>query len=180
MIPYVILTIESEDDRQYMTCLYNQHRALMLKAAWDFTREKADVEDIVSESCVALINHIDTLRTLEEHHLRRYIAMTVRSKALDLLRRRKLESVAFFPLEDCAVHHIPAPDCTEKKVLLVEELRQVQGLLQSLPEKERDVLRLKYQQGMKHKDIAKALGITESTVTTYVKRARAYLRSAMY
>lgn len=33
MIPFVILTIESEDDRAYMTLLYQRHRALMLKTS---------------------------------------------------------------------------------------------------------------------------------------------------
>ena len=180
MIPFVILTIESEDDRAYMTLLYQRHRSLMFKAAWTYTQDHANAEDIVSDSCVALINHLDTLRTLDESQLRRYIAITVRRKALDALRRQQRENVSIIPLEDCVANHAPAPDSTEKKVLLLEELRHMQSLLQSLPEKERDVLRLKYHQGMNHKDIAKALGITESTVTTYVKRARAFLRSAMY
>lgn len=57
MIPFVILTIGSEDDRAYMTLLYERHRALMLKTAWEFTRERADVEDVVSDSCVALMSH---------------------------------------------------------------------------------------------------------------------------
>ena len=46
MIPIAILTIESEDDRAYMTLLYQRHRALMLKTAWEYTREQAYVEDI--------------------------------------------------------------------------------------------------------------------------------------
>lgn len=180
MIPFVILTIESEDDRAYMTLIYQRHQALMLKTAWEYTRDKSDVEDIVSNSCVALINHLQLLRTLEEQHLRKYIVITVRSKALDLLRKQQKEILSTVPLEECAAHHFPSPDNTEKKVLLLEELRQLQTLLQALPEKERDVLRLKYQHGLKHKEIAEQLGITEATVTTYVKRAKAFLQSAMY
>lgn len=180
MIPFVILTLESEEDRAYMTLIYQRHRALMLKIAWEFTREKADVEDIVSDSCVALINNLDALRALESHHQRKYIAVTVRRKAIDLTRRRQREQAALHSADETTMAKIPDPENLEKKVLLLEELRQVQCIIRQLPQREQDVLRMKYQLGMKQQDIAEILGITESTVSTYTKRARAHLRAALY
>lgn len=177
MIPFVILTIESEDDRAFMTLIYQRHRALMLKTAWEYTREKADVEDIVSDSCVSLINHLDDLRRLEAHHLRKYIAVTVRRKAIDLIRKRQREQTAELPE---VLARIPGPENVESKVLLLEELRQVQRIIRQLPQREQDVLRMKYQLGMKHREIAEALGIAETTVATYAKRARDLLASALY
>lgn len=180
MIPFVILTIESEDDRAYMTLVYQRHRALMLKIAWEFTREKADVEDIVSDSCVALINHLDALRTMEPDCLRRYIAVTVRNKALDLCKRRQKESTIRQPMDEDSFQRVADPMSVEQKVQLLEELRRVQAMLKTLPEREQDVLRLKFRHGMKHKEIAAVLGITESTVTTYLSRARDRLKAALY
>lgn len=179
MIPYVILTIESEDDRAYMTLIYQRHRALMLKTAWEFTRDVADVEDIVSDSCVALINNLEKLRELEAHYQRKYIAITVRNKALDLCKRRQREN-ALHQEDESLLARTPDPESVEKKVLLLEELRQVQKLLHTLPEREQDVLRLKYHHGMKHKEIAELLGITEATVSTHLSRARSRLKAALY
>lgn len=62
MIPMVIMEIESDADRAYMTDVYMNHRSLMLKVAWRYTSEPAEVEDIVSESCVSLIQHLDSIR----------------------------------------------------------------------------------------------------------------------
>lgn len=180
MIPFVILTIESDDDRAYMTLVYQRHRALMLKIAWEFTREKADVEDIVSDSCVALINNLDKLRGMEGAYLRRYIAVTVRNKALDHHKRQHRKNTFIIPADEGFIDRMPDPDSLEKKVLLLEELRRVQELMRSLPERERDVLRMKYQQGMKHKEIASIFGIEESTVSKYVERARDRLKAALY
>lgn len=137
MIPYAILAIESEDDRAYMTLLYQRHRALMLKTAWEYTREKADVEDIVSNGCVALIQHLDELRAMEGESLRRYIVVTVQRKAIDFCRQMQRR-------------------------------------------REQEILRMKYQQGMKQKDIAQALGIAETTVATYLLRARDHLKAGLY
>ena len=180
MLPFVILTIESDNDRAYMTMLYQRHRALMLKIAWEFTRELADVEDIVSDSCVALINNLDKLRGMENHHLRRYIAVTVRNKALDHCKQVQRQNIQFSPADENLIYRVPDPNSLEKKVLLLEELRRVQTLLHTLPERERDVLRMKYQQGMKHKEIADVLGIKEATVTTHLLRARDRLKAALY
>lgn len=178
MIPVAILSIASEDDRAYMTLVYQRHRALMLKIAWQYTTEKADVEDIVSDSCVALINNLEKLRTLDREALRRYIAAAVRSKAVD--HCRKLHKSADLLTEAEAIESLPDPESVEKKILLLEEVRQVQSLIRALPKREQEVLRMKYHQGLKHREIALALGVTEDTVTKYVERARRRLKANLY
>lgn len=89
MIPMVIMAIESDADRAYMTDVYMNHRSLMLKVAWRYTNAPSEVEDIVSESCVALIQHLDSIRSMEEKTLRSYIVTTVKNKAIDFSRKKK-------------------------------------------------------------------------------------------
>ena len=79
MIPMVIMAIESDTDRAYMTDVYMNHRSLMLKVAWRYTNAPSEVEDIVSESCVSLIQHLDSIRSMEEKTLRSYIVTTVKN-----------------------------------------------------------------------------------------------------
>ena len=180
MIPYAILAIESEDDRAYMTLLYQRHRALMLKTAWEYTREKADVEDIVSNGCVALIQHLDELRAMECESLRRYIVVTVQRKAIDFCRQMQRRREQVVQTDEAFLRRIPDPESVEKKVLLLEELNRLRELLHTLPRREQEILRMKYQQGMKQKDIAQALGIAETTVATYLLRARDHLKAGLY
>ena len=47
MIPMVIMTIESDDDRAFMSDVYVKHRALMVKIARNFTSDNADIGDII-------------------------------------------------------------------------------------------------------------------------------------
>ena len=79
MIPMVIMAIESDDDRAYMTVLYERHYPLMLKMAWKYTNELLNVEDIVSDSCTAIIERLDTVRSLNEKAQTKYIVTTVRN-----------------------------------------------------------------------------------------------------
>ena len=91
MMPMVIMAIESDADRNLMAAIYQKHRALMYKTARQYLSQESDVDDVVSDSCVALIQHIDVLRALDEKALRSYITETTRRKAIDLYRKRKNE-----------------------------------------------------------------------------------------
>ena len=70
LLPMAILTMADEDDRVYMTRLYREYRALMLTTAWEYSEDSGTVDDIVSESCVALIRHLGKLKEMEKAALR--------------------------------------------------------------------------------------------------------------
>ncbi len=180
MIPTVILAIESDSDRAYMTLLYEQHRALMLKTAWHFSRVRADVEDIVSDSCTALIVNIDTLRGMERNALRAYIVSTVRNTAIDFCRKQQRTNARFLHVDEEVTARMVDSESVENKVLLRDQINQVKQALQNLPERERDVLRLKYQKGLKDSEIAEKVGLAESSVRKYIERARKHLKAAIY
>lgn len=180
IIPAVILAIDSEDDRAYMTELYQKHYALMLKTAWVFTKERADVEDIVSDSCAALILKLDTVRTLEQGKLRSYIVTTVRNTAIDFCRKQQRQNARFVQVADEDMQQYPATVSVEGSILLMDELNMVRNALHALPEREQDILRMKCQQGMKDAQIAELVGLSESSVRKYVIRAREHLKAMIY
>ena len=180
IIPTVIMAIESDSDRAYMTLLYEQHRALMLKTAWNFSRVRADVEDIVSDSCTALIVNIDTIRGMERNALRAYIVTTVRDTALDFCRKQQRTNARFLHVDEEVTARMADSKSIEKKILLRDQINQVKDALRDLPERERDVLRLKYQKGLKDSEIAEKVGLAEVSVRKYVERARKHLKAAIY
>ena len=180
MIPAAILAIESDSDRAYMTQLYLQHRALMLKTAWRFSRVRADVEDIVSESCTSLIENINTIRSLECNTLRAYVVTTVRNTAIDFCRKQQRTNARFLHVDGEVTAHMADAESVEKKILLRDEIDRIKKALQELPERECDVLRLKYQKSLSDREIAEIVGLAESSVRKYVERARKHLKAAVY
>ena len=54
VMPLVIQAIEDDDDRQFMERLYYDHSRLMYATAWKYSAYKIEVEDVVSDSCVAV------------------------------------------------------------------------------------------------------------------------------
>ena len=177
IIPFVIAAIETEDDRAFMEDVYLRHRALMLKTAWSFTHEPAEVEDIVSDSCVLLIQHLDSLKGMEENGLRSYIATTVKHKAVDFCRRKNREMDRAAPLDE---EQMGPPVSFEHKIAVQAEIDMVKQAIVSLPRRERDVLTMKFFESLNDQQIADALGIAESSVRKYVMRGRAHLKAALY
>ncbi|MEG0494090.1 MAG: sigma-70 family RNA polymerase sigma factor [Raoultibacter sp.] len=180
MMPLVILTMTDDSDREYMEWLYTQYHRLMLSTAWKFVKTQADVEDIVSDSCVALIKNMNTIRGKDCNVLKSYIVSTVRNTAIDYFRRQQRTNARFLQGDDEVIERVADDASLEHKVLLREELRIVRQAISNLSEHERDVLRLKYQKGKSDIEIAEMIGLSESSVRVYVMRARKHIMAVVY
>ena len=180
MIPMVIMAIESDTDRAYMTDVYMNHRSLMLKVAWRYTNAPSEVEDIVSESCVSLIQHLDSIRSMEEKTLRSYIVTTVKNKAIDFSRKKKRNLERTIQMADDDIEQIGDLGTFDHKIEVQMEIDMVKQMITALPEREREVLKLKFFEGKETKQISEIMGVAENAVRRYIMRGRNALKAALY
>ena len=155
----------------------------MFATAWNFTREKATVDDIVSESCIALMKNIATIRQLNGNQLKGYIVSTVRNTALNYLDkqsrvRKHTASEAEVPEDQ--QRELLYVDGIEEKIVLEDELANVLEALHSLPTKEQQVMRMKFDEQLSDAEIAEAVGLSKSSIPQYVHRAREHLKAIIY
>jgi RNA polymerase sigma-70 factor (ECF subfamily) len=101
------------------------------------------------------------------------------SKKRSLSRRLKKETI--MDTENDFFESVAANpnDDPEHRQLREEILAQIQQELEKLPERQRTVFVMKHDQGMKIREIAKALGIAEGSVKAYLFRAIENLRSKL-
>lgn len=124
-----------------------------------------------------------TARTFEKawrarHRYRRDLAAfgtwllsIARNVAIDHFRARR----PHLPLEMAA--EVPAAERSpEDAALLRSDAARLAALLERLPERDRELLSLKYGAGMTNRDIARATGLGESNVGTILHRAVEALR----
>lgn len=180
MLPMVIMTMEDEDNREYMTRLYRDYQALMLKTAWEYSQDSATVEDIVSDSCVSLIQHLNQLKAMDKPALRAYIVITVRNKALDDLRQQALRRKSFVTMDENTLDSLEETTSFERKLSLRQELETVREAIANLPADEQDVLRMKFFRHMTDKEIAACMEIAENRVRVLVMRSRKKLKQMLY
>lgn len=180
MLPIVIMTMPEGEERDYMELLYTQYHRMMLSTAWKYNKDKAAVEDIVSDSCVALMKKVPLLRNLDENSRRSYIVSAVRNTALNYFKRNKMIHKYVSEADTEALSEIADRHDWEREIALQLELDAVWAAILQLPEKEREIMRMKYALEMTDAEIAKEIGLSVRSITKYVSRARAKLKAMFY
>jgi len=167
--PLPILAITQPDDRAFMEQLYIEHGPLMYAQALKVLRSRPMAEDCVSDSLVALIKKIDTLRPMTGSVLKAYVVITVKNTAINQLRRQQRRPVADVPLEI-----IPEPQekSVERQFLTREQMLWLKEAIRRLPPRESQALMMRYFQQLEMVEIAQAMGATESSVRSLLSRGR--------
>ena len=149
--------------------IIGKYSDMVLKIAYQNTRDLQESEDIVQEVFLALFS-----RPLikDEEHLRAWLIRVTLNKSRSFLRsaRRKVlpldESLA--PAERLAAQS-PAPDPSFTR-------DEVLSKLLTLPEAEKNALYLHYYEGYSAKEIGKFLKRSENAVYILLSRGRAKLK----
>ena len=82
------------------------------------------------------------------------------------------------PLEHAANHPAPAPSPPET-VMHREEIARLRAALSTLPEREQEIIRLKFLGGLGNKEIAKVLRLRPGHVAVILYRALRKLRTQL-
>jgi RNA polymerase sigma-70 factor (ECF subfamily) len=129
-------------------------------------------EDVAQDVCLAVVNALPTY-TVKGLSFRAFVYGIAAHKVTDAFRaigRNRSEPVAEVP--DMAVSH----DGPEHRVLAVELNRRLGGLLNTLTERQREVLVLRLAVGLSAEETAKTVGSTPGAVRVTQHRALGRLR----
>ncbi|MEG2483807.1 MAG: sigma-70 family RNA polymerase sigma factor [Lachnospiraceae bacterium] len=170
MIPIVILAIQDESDREYMTHLYENYKNLMYSEILKISPNSQYKEDILNDSLVKLIGKVELLRALDRSRLVNYIITTVRNTAIDSFRK----SDKYINFEyDFDTEMGTDEDLVERAVLGKMRIEQFTQLWHTLDEGTREILEDKYILELSDRKIAENLGIKPASVRMKLARARA-------
>lgn len=176
MIPFVILSIEDEEDLTFMTTLFLSYERLMYAEIRNVISNSWDVEDVFQTTLMKLIEKIPLLRTLEERQLVNYIITAAKNNARSFLRKAAREDSIgldddIWVTDDC--------ESTESTVFRAENIRLLLDIWPELDERSKFLLEAKYILGMKSKEIATELNIQPDSVRMELSRARKKARKLM-
>lgn len=160
------------DDQQYMEGLYHRFKRLMFATAGRYAADPADREDLVQSALVRLVNKLPTLRSLEEGAQASYIVFTVRSVAIDALRKtgRQLRGVS---LEGEEALQVPDAAPTMDEYLMARERSdRLRTIWPRLGEEDRLLLEGKYLRGCSDRELAQLLGCRVDSIRMKLTRAR--------
>jgi RNA polymerase sigma-70 factor (sigma-E family) len=150
--------------------LYAAHYRRLVRLSVLLVRDLETAEEVVQDAFVAMHGRWRTLKDPEKGLA--YLRQTVVNRSRSVLRHRGVEARYVVP----AVRHLHGAD---EAALVSERRAAVLDALRALPERQREVLALRYYLDLSETDIAQTLGISRGAVKSHASRGVAALRSLM-
>ena len=148
--------------------LYDMYSSKMFSVCLRYAKNNMDAEDILQDAFVKLFNNLHKFRG--EGSFDGWVRRIFVNTAIEHIRRKNVNITGGEGLENSVVDkHSTALDNLYEKDLL--------STSRTLSEGYRTVFNLYAVEGYSHKEIAKQLGITESTSKSQFSRAKSLLRN---
>ena len=138
-------------------------------------RDPDDAADITQEAFLRLWRHGPDL---DDDRLAAWLTRVVHNLCIDRTRRRQTVQRYFGRPDPDAVAELPAAGA-EPVAGLADDHPDLEAALASLPAPSRSLIVMHYWQGLKLREIADSLGLSEGTLKVRLHRARKALRRVL-
>ena len=167
MLAIYLAMLETEADQRRFTRLYEVYEKTVYAVALRVLGDPTRAEDAAQQTWFQLLRRWERVAALPWDETEGYVVTAAKNCALDILRTER-RTVAFPEDWD--------PPAREERE---EEYGYLVSLIRALPEGYRRILELKLVEEQTNKEIARRLGINESTVASRVMRGRNMLKAQL-
>ena len=146
-------------DKQTFEQIFRHHYDGMFRLARRMLGDDAESKDVVSDVFASLLGKDET--ELKTDTLQGFLLTSVRNRCVNLLVHKQKEQAAIVNLKD-----------NEDDGIGQEKLNALRDYIDThLPELSQHILRLRFQQGLKYREIADALQVSEVTVYNHLSQS---------
>lgn len=146
-------------DKQTFEQIFRHHYDGMFRLARRMLGDDAESKDVVSDVFASLLDRDET--KLKSETLQGFLLTSVRNRCVNLLVHKQKEQAAIVNLKD-----------NEYDGIGQEKLNALRDYIDTrLPELSQKILRLRFQQGLKYREIADALQVSEVTVYNHLSQS---------
>ena len=146
-------------DKQTFEQIFRHHYDGMFRLARRMLGDDAESKDVVSDVFASLLGKDET--ELKTDTLQGFLLTSVRNRCVNLLVHKQKEQAAIVNLKD-----------NEDDGIGQEKLNALRDYIDTcLPELSQHILRLRFQQGLKYREIADALQVSEVTVYNHLSES---------
>lgn len=152
--------------------LFEQHYQMLFRQAFSMLHDAEESRDMVHDVFAYLLQH--PFMTLKKETAEKYLRTSVRNRCLNVMRNRQIQMriSRMYLLEQDGEFLPIAPD--------EDELGMLQQAMEHLePPTCRDVVRMHFDEGMKFREIAAHLQVSERMVYRHLRHALQQLRSTL-
>ena len=162
MLAFYLTLLDDEDDRDLFQALFTRYEGAVLRAALRILGSQALAEETAQETWLKTLNNFSAVKSIPGDGAGRWLIAVVKNTALDVLRRERRITPMEAPPEDGGTWD------TDRRA----DYRALVAIIRAMPESERRVLELRFLQEYSYRELAEALGVSESAAASRVFRAR--------
>lgn len=150
---------------------------LMRFLLWKTGGDRPLSEDVLQESYVKFLLHLDKLENVEELSVQSYLLQTVRNCLIDKAGRSAERARPYVEISE-------TPSLVDSKesnrAEAAVELRELQLAMKSLNDKESEIIWLRDALGLSHREVAHQIGISEDATRQAYGRAKKSLMAVLF
>lgn len=170
MILFVIDKLDNESDKDLILSIYEKYAPWLRSRAYNITNDPEISNDLVHDCIINLIKHIDKIRTFNDSQLRAYIAIAIDNTSKNYMKHSS-KSCLMMDDDECFFDNIPDEASTEDLVEKKLSYDAIRENFHNLPDRDKDIIILKYDLELSDREIAPVMGIKENSVRMTVRRS---------
>lgn len=144
--------------------LVERHECALRNFAWSLTGSDNLIDDLLQEVWIKAFSHLDTLSSLNDQKQRSWLFTVLKNRFLDDCRRQKTEKVKLKLVD------VYTPD-------EVKEIYNWEPYLEQLKQKESDIIKMRFWEGLNSREIGKKLNMPEGTVRAHLSNGLKTLKN---
>jgi RNA polymerase sigma-70 factor (ECF subfamily) len=167
-------------DRGAFSDIYREYAKTIYFHTYNYLWDTSEAEDVAQDVVIRMLKNIDSLKSPNAFTV--WLHQIIRNVCYDYnqaysKKRGKNDSFDGEEDDDIADDNIANDPAHVAQSMDTNEL--IYSQIQKLPEKQRIAIIMHYYDGMKHREIAKALGTKEATVSTNIMKAKKKLKDIL-
>lgn len=159
------------------TALIEREEPALRRVIKRYVRDDSTVDDLFQEVGIKVLRRIHTVR--DQRTMRGWLFQTARNACLDYLRASDRRPTTHPVAEDLPTSRTGLGRSPAEAFCTAERIEAIHSALEQLPASQRDVIRLRIEDGLDHLEIAERLGISRQAVEVRLCRGRATLKNRL-
>lgn len=170
-IASLVRRISTSDCERSFRKFFDQQYAHLFELAFYYTENQALAEEVISDVFLKVWRQRKRLQDIS--NIQAYLFVAVKRQSLNSLRTTKTLPLFVHDLE----HQTIVESCTPENILFGDDmLKAISQSIENLPKKCRMVYKLVKEEGLKYKEVALLLDISEKTVEMHIGHALKKIR----
>lgn len=168
----IVGSVQAGDAEQFGE-LISRYEAKLKRYARKFLARQEDIDDLVQD--VFIKTYTNILSFNREQKFSPWIYRIAHNTFVNELKRKERSGFGLFDA-DTILPFVPAKETADAETLVAEIVSQMDGLVEQLTVKYREVIVLHYFESLSYQEISEVLKIPVTTVGVRMTRARAKLK----